>query len=680
MATLNTLRTRFGVVLSAVIAFALLAFIFSLKAEMGFMGSEPIVAKIDGHNVTYTEYQTEYSKIQRLSGADGSSEQQVNMLFAQTWQKLFSKFALVPSLNSIGLEVTEQERGDIVRGDIQTQTMYGAFSNPSTGIYDVAAVNNFLLSSQGSPEAEMVWATVNEQACSERLTTKFAGLVAAGAFVNSLEVAKGVEAANKSFNGRWVSRRYRDVADSLVSVSDAEIKAYYDENKAAYKRQPTRTISYVDFKINPSATDMTKIGNEARSVAKEFEAATDIRAFIRSNRNGSIAETFVTAEQLPAAEKESLTAGKMYGPVKSGETWRTSRVLKSVVASDTLSIRHIVLSYTDRKLADSLLVALRKGGDFAAAATTYSVYAESAQSGGDIGKVPFSALADEFVTKLAGAKKGDIVEIESGDMIQLMQVYEAGKRVPHYQIAAIDMQILPSDETRRAAHGAAGSFAVAAKSAKNADGFKECAGEAKVVARNADITSASRTIPAISGSTEVARWAHRAKVGDLSEIFKVNDGYVVAMLVGENDTEHRALSEVESTITRKLQSDKKYELIKSQLSGATLDAQAAAWGGEVAEFEDVKFDATFIRALGVEPRLIGEITATTATGVMSEPIKGNTGLYLFEVTSITDAEEPQTAEDEKVRAESAAAMMVQQQLIGAIESLSNIEDLRGKAL
>lgn len=41
MASLNTLRTKFGIVLSIVIAGALLAFILSLKTEMGFSGNDP---------------------------------------------------------------------------------------------------------------------------------------------------------------------------------------------------------------------------------------------------------------------------------------------------------------------------------------------------------------------------------------------------------------------------------------------------------------------------------------------------------------------------------------------------------------------------------------------------------------------------------------------------------------
>ena len=56
MASLNTLRTRFGVVLSIIIAFALLAFILSLKTDMGLSGNDPKVGVIDGSKIRYSEY------------------------------------------------------------------------------------------------------------------------------------------------------------------------------------------------------------------------------------------------------------------------------------------------------------------------------------------------------------------------------------------------------------------------------------------------------------------------------------------------------------------------------------------------------------------------------------------------------------------------------------------------
>ena len=51
MVSLNTLRTQFGVLLSVIIGGALLAFILSLKTEMGFSGNDPEVGEINGDEV-----------------------------------------------------------------------------------------------------------------------------------------------------------------------------------------------------------------------------------------------------------------------------------------------------------------------------------------------------------------------------------------------------------------------------------------------------------------------------------------------------------------------------------------------------------------------------------------------------------------------------------------------------
>ena len=65
MASLNTLRTKFGIVLSIVIAGALLAFILSLKTEMGFSGNDPRVGVIDGEKINYSSITTSTSRSRR---------------------------------------------------------------------------------------------------------------------------------------------------------------------------------------------------------------------------------------------------------------------------------------------------------------------------------------------------------------------------------------------------------------------------------------------------------------------------------------------------------------------------------------------------------------------------------------------------------------------------------------
>ncbi len=613
-----------------------------------------------------------------MSGVTEIDEQQSNMLFSATWQSLISKFALQPGFQSMGLEIGDAERTAIISGEIPTQAMYSAFADPNTGVYNTNALNNFLLTSGGNPEAEAMWNMLTEQARIEREGNKYMALVMAGINSNSLEVADGVDGANKSFNGRWARKSYNSVSDSLVSVSASEIKSYYDANKMLYKRQPSRTISYVSFNVIPSASDVASLTNDAMSVGEEFAAATDLRTFIRENRNGSIAQNYIPASQLPSVEAEALVAGEMYGPVSDDSAWRMSRVFDSVDAADTLHVRHIVFSYTDEKLVDSLKVALRGGGDFAEAAVQYSINTQTSQNGGDIGAIPFSAFADEFADALASAKKGDIVQVSSGDMIQLIQVYDAGESMKHYKLASIEIPILPSDATRRSIHGSASEFAVSAKG--NYDKFQAAATEAEVAPHSASVNQSTRSIAAIGGSQEISRWAHRAEIGDLSEIFKVNDGYVVAMLTEVDDSEYRSLKEVETTIKRVIANDKKFAMLSSELSGSSFDEISASMNGETGEFADVNLGSYYVQGLGLEPLVIGSIASSQSTGVASAPVKGNAGLYIFEVSDVTEPEEPQTFEAEKVRLESLQQRVAQQMLFGALESVSNIKDMRGANL
>ena len=196
MASLNTLRTKFGIVLSIIIALALLAFILSLKTEMGFSGNDPRVGVIGGEKINYSEYYDEYEKIKSQSGAQEGDEQQSAMLANATWQSLIARYVLTPGFERLGLRVTEPERMAMAGGKQPSQTFFNAFADPRTGAYNVAAVSDFLAQAEANPQAAQAWAQLNEQARMEREMQKFFGLVRGGVYVNALEVARGVEAAN----------------------------------------------------------------------------------------------------------------------------------------------------------------------------------------------------------------------------------------------------------------------------------------------------------------------------------------------------------------------------------------------------------------------------------------------------------------------------------------------------
>lgn len=675
MASLNTLRTKFGILLSIIIALALLAFILSLKTEMGFTGNDPRVGVIDGEKINYSEYYEQYELVKNQSGIQESDEQQSAMLANATWQALISKYVLTPGFERVGIRLTEPERMAILSGQSYSQTLQNAFADPRTGRLNVEAIGQFLAQAETNPEAAQAWAQLNDQIRMETLFQKYAGLVKGGVYVNTLEVDRGVESANNTYSGKWAGKRYSSVPDSLVNVTNSDLKAYYDSHKDMFKQTPSRTISYVVFAVDPTDADLQDLENTATEVGREFAATEEVRSFVRANRNGKVSETYISGAQLSEEESAALMADKMYGPVLKNNEWTMSRVVDSKMAPDSIGIRHIVLPYTQEALADSLLTTLRNGADFAQTAMQYSLYEATAANGGEVGVMPFSAFSGEFIDALATAKKGDIVKVASGDAIQLIQVYRADKPTKHVQVATITYPVIASDATRRTIHSQAGTFSVDAKGSSEA--FADAAAAAALTPRVAQISQGERTVRGLEDSRELTRWAYGAEPGDLSEIFSVGKDYVIAMLTEVDDNEYASLEKVAAQVRAQVLRDKKYDHIVKSLSGTTLDEQAASLGSEVGDFSDVTYETFYVNGVNaLEPRLVGAITASEK-GVVSAPVKGLSGVYVFEVGDVQTTEK-QTAEGERVRAQAMAEGMAQQFVIPAIQQMAKIQDLRGK--
>ena len=675
MASLNTLRTKFGIVLSIVIAGALLAFILSLKTEMGFSGNDPRVGVIDGEKINYSEYYNQYEQVKAQSGAQESNEQQSAMLANAAWQALIGKYVLTPGFDKMGLRVTEPERMSMVSGQHPSQAFYNAFADPRTGEYNVAAVHQFLSEAEANAQAQQAWAQLNEQARMEREVAKFLGLIKGGVYVNSLEVANGVNSANNTYAGKWAGKKYSAVPDSLIQLKSSDIKAYYNSHKNMFKQTPSRALSYVVFEVSPTDDDMLALEKSVAEVGAQFAATEELKSFVRANRNGKIADNYVSAKQLSEEEAKALLDGATYGPVLKNNEWTMARALDTKIVPDSMGIRHIVLPYTQEALADSLLTVLKGGADFAQVAAQYSVYDATAANGGEVGVMPFSAFSGECAAALANAKTGDIVKIASGDAIQLMQVYRADKPSKHVQVASITYPVEASAATRRDIHNQAGTFSVNAKGSVEA--FNDAASAAAVTPRIASLAQGERTIRGLEDSRDVARWAYGAEVGDVSEIFPVGKDYVIAMLTEIDDNEFAPLEKVSAQIRAQVLRDKKYDYIVKELSGSTLDEQAKSLGTEVADFDNVTFGAFYVNGPGFEPRLIGAISSTTEKGVLSAPVKGLSGVYVFEVDDIQTSDK-QTAEGEKVRAQAMAESMAQQFSVQAIQQMAKIQDLRGK--
>ena len=674
MASLNTLRTKYGVILSVIIILALLAFIISLGPEMGLFGSnDPTVAVIDGDKIGYMEYVNEYDTAKTYNNVDESSEEGVNALADLTWQALVAKHMLVPGFNEMGIEVSDAERMSMISGEHPSQVFYNAFANPQTGEYSVEGITNFLTQVSSNPQYQSMWNYMNTQAMFARLTTKYMGLIKAGTFANKLEVEQGLAAANERRNGRMVAVAYNTVADSLVNISDAEIEKYYNAHKKDFAKLPTRTISYVVFDVEPTDNDMVEVEKKAMAMGEEFAAAEDVRAFVRKNM-GTIALNYVKAANLPE-EEAVLAEGKQYGPVLKGNEWVISRPVNVVMAPDSIGLKHILLDAQNPALADSLYNALKGGANFEEAAKNHSAYAETAQNGGDLGVAAFSALNPDLAEVLATAKKGDIVKTTISGVTQIFKITRVDAAKKYVLAGTVNIPVEPSSETCRNVHNQVSVLSVDGKG--SIENFNAAAGAAAVTPRTITFAQGERAISGLENSREVIRWAYGAKEQEISEIFNLGDAYVVAMVTKIDNSEYTSLSQASANIYITLLRDKKFDLLKEKLAGTTLEEVAKNAGVEITSFTNAGMDDFGVGDLIIEPRVVGAVATTAQTGTISAPVKGLSNAVVFVVDDIVKSD-ARTAEAERVRLQATNENINMQTSPVAMQQMAKLEDLRGQ--
>lgn len=686
MAGLNTLRTKGGLFLTIFIGLALLLFIVSLAFENGGMGGQdPQVAEINGEKITYTHYQEIFDATQNnlstMSGQDYSSSEAQDAVHNVAWQQLLNQYAIEPGFNKMGIAVTDEERIELISGQYASPIIVSAFTNPETGMFSPEEVVNFLNAAaaddQYGPVMMQRYDMLVRDAQVQRSMEKYVGLVAKGVFVNDLEVAAGVTAANKAFSGRWVGKNFNEVADSLVKVENADIEKYYNERKKMFKQSPSRSISYIVFEVDPTENDRLAAAKEVEQIAAEYAATDEPMIYAKSKSRQTVDEAYYSREAL-SAEMAAIAFGKdrsqIYGPILENDVYHISRVTDVRSMPDSVGVSYIVLAQNIAK-ADSLMAVAKAGGDFAALALEFSEDRATAELGGELGTMPYSAYPEEFRAEIDNASKGSIFKVDMGQVAYIVRVDRKDAPVMKAQVATITYPVMASPATEKEIHSLANQFSVAAQG--SVDKFNAAASEYAKVPRVARVTNNDRQIAGMDeDSRSIVRWSFDAEVGEVSEIYTVDRDYVVAIVTEKRDEEYATVQQVYNEIYPMVLNQKKFELLKAELAGKSIDEAAAAMGVEVGTFENVTANGFYIDGIGIAPRSIGAISRG-AQGELSQPINDITGAYIFAIDEVVEAEN-QTADEERVRMAAMAEAQAAQRMNQALFEGSEIEDMRVK--
>lgn len=686
MATLNELRTKGGVIVTAIIAIALVAFLLGdlfSSSSTSLNSRRTRVGVIDGKNIGYNEYADRTDAVknvyQSLWGTTAFSNEQYDMVYDEAWNDMVFTNSYAPSFARMGLTVSPEEQVDMIRGEYLSPIVMSFFADPATGTFSPEYLRNFLSQVSTNPTAALLWNYIKERITQERLMDNYSKLVAAGFNATPTEVQRGVEAANTLSSISFVTKPFYAIPDSVVNakVSSSAIKKYYNAHKEQFSRQPSRQIEYVVFDVTPSAEDNDNAKTAVAELAAEFAASDAPMQFASANSVEHPETVYKKRSDLSAAYAEisfGAKRGQLYGPVLEGDTYTIARMSDMRNMPDSIEARHILLEYGQTVLADSIVGALRKGADFAALAQKYSIDGSAAE-GGKLGRFAPEQMIPEFSNALLAAGRNEIVTFESQYGIHIAQKTYSSPAVPKAQIAVITYKIDPSDKTIQIALNEANKLLVAADG--SAEGFEKAVVEAGLSKRDARIRNTDRTVNGLTNPRVLIHWAYNNKKGDVSEVLDIDGDYVVAALKEVTDAGYAPVKEVATEIRRALVDDAKLAYIAQQVAGATtLDEVAQKLDVEVQTAADIAHNAVNVPGIGPETALVGAISVAPQ-GTISAPVKGNYGAYIFTVDSTSSADNA-TVESEKVRLDSYSLYYLNQRLNEAIQKGADITDNRVK--
>ena len=221
----------------------------------------------------------------------------------------------------------------------------------------------------------------------------------------------------------------------------------------------------------------------------------------------------------------------------------------------------------------------------------------------------------------------------------IIQVVDRRAMINKYTAAVIKKTIDFSKETYSAAYNKFSSFVSANqtpdKIAKNAKGSGYTVQEAK------DITTSTHTLVGINDTRDALKWLFEAKEGEISPMYECgnNDQLLLVVLDKIHPKGYRPYDDpqVKEMLKAEVMRDKKAEQLMAKAKDVKSFAAAKAKGATVAPVNQVTFSApVFVMSTGAsEPALSGAVAATAKGQFSAKPVKGNAGVYVFQVTNRT---------------------------------------------
>jgi len=668
MQVIQTIRDKGAAVVIAVIALSLIGFLLmdansGSKGGNGFFNSlNSSVGKVDGEPIEKADfdkkYNSAYAMAQQQAQQQGRTPEQGEVR-EQVWNQMVAENIFYKEAAKLGIDFTSKELSAILSSNEQGNPLLQdkEMIDPATGQLDQSKVAQTLteLKKAKGERREMI----NEQLLDpQKLTStssKYFALLNASAYYPGWMQQKDNTEATTFANITYVQVPYGVISDSTITVTDAEIEAYVTGHKKQFKQEAGRMISYVAFSQLPNAQDSAAAKEQVNGLKAAMETETNMAAFIGRNApNVTFDTNYKPKSKITSTITDTLIklpVGTVYGPYVENGSYVLAKVLGTKTAPDSAKARHILIGTVNpqtgqpiledsvaKKLADSILAAIKGGADFGAMVTKYSTDEGSNKKAGVYDYFEYGKMMPDFndfsFTKPAGTQ--GIVKTPFGyHVIEALGTKGNGTL---YKVAFLPKEILASEATISAANLNATKLS-GQKAGKDFESYIAKNGLQKIslptIVKENDYSLGRGEL---ADARTLVKWVFDAKEGDVSEPFNIGNQFIVATVDKVQNEGTQDAKTARMMVQGIIRNQKKAEqIIKKLGANPTLEKAAADYQQPIATAgadSTLTFNASIINGLGQEPKVIGASFNKENQTKVSAPIEGGVGIFLIKVNSV----------------------------------------------
>jgi peptidyl-prolyl cis-trans isomerase D len=659
MAVIGKIRERSGLLL-VIVGGAMAAFILTdLFSGRGSGRQDAVLGEVGGEEIGVMDFEKRVSD--EIESYRNDFGQQVNAQMTEqvrnsVWNEMVKEKVMLGQVLDAGFALTKAEYDDIRFGnnilpDFRSQPN---FQGPD-GQPNKEALQQYFSNVQLNAP---VYHEIQKRRITEnRLYAKYTTLVKKSVFVNTAQARDDHEGKNLKASFSFVAKRYDSEADSLYTVSDKDLRRFYDEHKSElkYKQKPSRKFSYVLFPVQASEADRQQTLSELASLRADLLSTTNDSLFVIANSDdrtyNKAPYTEGTADKLNDSLIVNAAVGDVVGPFSEGETWKLVKV-KELADVPEARVRHILLSTQEGKsedvqkqLADSLLAVVKKDrSKFEDLVTKFSNDPGSVSTGGVYEWFDKQRMVPEFTAASFDQKVGAITIAKTSYGFHIVEVLGQRTRQER-RVVSLQRAMKPSPATFKEVYKKANDFSLRNKTEEAMKAAAEEAGLQLTAVE--ELRPDQRFVSGLQEPNSTISWVNRAELDQVSEPLEAGDNYVVALLTGIREEGVPALEDVRELFTKEAAKAMKAEAYIAKMQGKTdLNGLATELGGSVQSATDMLYNSFSIPGGYSEFEVVGRLFALE-NGQTSVPLKGENAVYVVSMTNKTPAGEATDLSAEK---------------------------------